>query len=147
MIVELAQCSEKLLSQDPRVVAVGLFGSLARRQATPSSDADILIALKTHPLGRWFDRTPEYAIAFEGTSLPVEPFPYTLEELTQLLSCPGFLRTILREILPLAGNPKVWKCLQKPLGAETVGCQVNTFDSLSNENCRRLKLEDKKMRR
>lgn len=111
-IAELTQSAEDLLSRDSRVAAVGLFGSLARGLAIPSSDADVLIVLKTHPLLRWFDRIPEYANAFQGTALPVELFPYTLEELNQLLSHPGFLRTILREIVPIAGNTQVWEHLK-----------------------------------
>jgi UTP:GlnB (protein PII) uridylyltransferase len=83
---------------------VGLFGSLARGQALPSSDADLLIVLKTHPLPRWFDRISEYEVVFQGTALPVELFPYTLDEITRLISQPGFLRTAVRELIPLAGD-------------------------------------------
>lgn len=110
-IAELAERVQGLLSHDPRVVAVGLFGSLARGEALPSSDADLLIVLKAHPQSRWFDRIPEYAAAFRGTALPVEPFPYTLQELARLLSYPGFLRTAMRELIPLGGDTQVWEHL------------------------------------
>lgn len=80
-IAELAARARTLLKQDERVIAVGLFGSLARGQALPGSDADLLIILKAHPQTRWFDRISEYAAAFQGTALPVEPFPYTVVEL------------------------------------------------------------------
>lgn len=108
-IDELAGRVQELLLRDSRIVGVGLFGSLARGKALPSSDADLLIVLKDHPQPRWFDRISEYAEAFRGTGLPVEVFPYTIEELTRLLSHPGFLRTALRELLPLGGDPEVWK--------------------------------------
>lgn len=85
-------------------MAVGLFGSLARREALPSSDADVLIALRCHPLPRWFDRVPEYGPAFDGTALPVEVFPYTVDELARGLSEPGFIRTVLRQTVTLAGD-------------------------------------------
>jgi len=87
------------------------YASLARGEALPSSDADLLIVLKAHPQSRWFDRIPEYAAAFRGTALPVEPFPYTLQELARLLSYPGFLRTAMRELIPLGGDTQVWEHL------------------------------------
>jgi len=113
-IAELAECAQQLLERDKRVIAVGLFGSLARGQALPSSDADLLIVLKAHPLPRWFDRIPEYTLAFQGTALPVEPFPYTKDELVRLLSGPGFLRTAIREKIVLAGDEMIFNSLQTP---------------------------------
>jgi len=80
-IAELRDAAQRLVAKDGRVLAVGLFGSLARGQALPSSDADVLIVLSTHPQPRWFDRIAEYAEAFNATSLPVEPFTYTQDEL------------------------------------------------------------------
>jgi len=108
-IAELRERAEQLLARDDRVIAVGLFGSLARGEALPSSDADVLILLRPHPELRWFDRIPEYGAAFDRTSLSVEPFPYTAQELTALLSRPGFLRTGLRELIPLAGEEGIWQ--------------------------------------
>ena len=110
-IAELKERAQELLSKDSQVLAVALFGSLARGQALPSSDADLLILLKSHPRSRWFDRIPEYDDAFRGTALPVEPFPYTVEELIRLHSSSTFLRTVLQELIPLAGDPEVWKSL------------------------------------
>ena len=80
-IAELRDAAQRLVANDGRVLAVGLFGSLAREQALPSSDADVLIVLSTHSQPRWFDRIAEYAEAFNATSLPVEPFTYTQDEL------------------------------------------------------------------
>lgn len=112
-IAELVDAARRLLARDDRVLAVGLFGSLARRQALPSSDADVLIVLKEHPQSRWFDRIAEYADAFTGTSLPVEPFAYTCAELARMLAAQsGFLRTILREVIPLSGDEQVWQTLK-----------------------------------
>jgi predicted nucleotidyltransferase len=37
------------LAEDPQVLAVVLFGSLARGEATASSDADVLIVLQDSP--------------------------------------------------------------------------------------------------
>lgn len=97
------------MARDNRVLAVGLFGSLARGQALPSSDADVLIILQAHPQPRWFDRIPEYAEAFSDTSLPVEPFVYTQDELKRMLAQRvGFAQTILREVIPLSGDDPIW---------------------------------------
>ncbi len=113
-ISELRDAAQRLCARDERVLAVGLFGSLARRQALPSSDADVLIVLQEHPQARWFDRIAEYADAFGDASLPVEPFPYTQEELQRMQAHnSGFLRTILREVIPLSGEDRIWQALQQ----------------------------------
>jgi len=113
-MVELRDAAQRLLARDERVVAVGLFGSLARRQALPSSDADVLIVLREHPHARWFDRITEYADAFADASLPVEPFPYTRDELQRMQAHnSSFLRTILSELIPLSGEERVWQALRQ----------------------------------
>ncbi len=110
-IAELVECAGRLLACDDRVLAVGLFGSLARSQALPRSDADLLI-VREHPQQRWFDRIPSYADAFAGVSLPVDVFPYTVEELRRMIAGrSGFLRTILREVIPLGGDAEIWSDL------------------------------------
>jgi UTP:GlnB (protein PII) uridylyltransferase len=96
------------MEEDERVLAVGLFGSLARGDALPSSDADILLVLRSHNLPRWFDRIPEYASKFHESTLPVEVFPYTHKELTSLMANPGFVRTAMDEIVLLAGDPMIF---------------------------------------
>ena len=110
-IQELVERAGRLLEQNARVLAIGLFGSLARDDALPTSDADVIIVLRSHPDPRWFERIPEFAAAFDGTSLPVETFPYTLEEMNRLVSQPGLIRTALRELIHLAGDPQIWSKL------------------------------------
>jgi predicted nucleotidyltransferase len=112
-IAELRDAAQRLVARDARVLAVGLFGSLARGQALPSSDADVLIVLRDHPQPRWFDRIPEYAEAFRETSLPVEPLAYTHDELNHMRRARvGFIQTILRDVLPLSGDDRVWQRLR-----------------------------------
>jgi len=77
--------SERLVECDERVVEVRLFGSLFRGEAVPGSDADILIVLDSHSEPRWFDRMPEFCEAFVGTDMPVDLFPYTKDELGQMI--------------------------------------------------------------
>ena len=104
--------AQSVKAADGRVLAVGLFGSLARGQALPSSDAEVLIVLESHENVRWFDRIPEYAEAFRGSALAVEPFPYTLAELRRLVAAPGFLRSVVRDLMHLAGDAEVWEALR-----------------------------------
>jgi predicted nucleotidyltransferase len=112
-IAEVRDAAQRLVARDARVLAVGLFGSLARGQALPSSDADVLIVLREHPQPRWFDRIAEYAEAFAATSLPVEPFAYTQDELNRMLATRvGFVQTILREVIPLSGDDHIWQALR-----------------------------------
>lgn len=108
-ISELKEHAQELLLKDARVLTVALFGSLATGQALPSSDADVLIILKSHPKSRWFDRIPEYAESFRENSLPVEVFPYTLEEMTRLHQRSGFIHKALQERMILAGDPQILK--------------------------------------
>lgn len=130
-ITELVDAAHRLLARDDRVLAVGLFGSLARRQALPSSDGDVLIVLKEHPLPRWFDRITEYADRFAGTSLPVEVFPYTEDELKRMCAQgSGFLRSILRDLVPLGGAPWVWEMLKQGL----TGLHMSDFGRETERN-------------
>lgn len=70
------------LSDDPAVVAVVLFGSWARGEATPASDADVLILLQESPVG-FDDRMVRYKPL--GLGVSVEVFPYTLAEARRAL--------------------------------------------------------------
>lgn len=83
-IEQLRQLAVRLVESYPGVIEVRLFGSLARMDAVPGSDADLLIVLQNHPRQRWFDRIPEFSDAFAETDMPVEVFPYTREELDRL---------------------------------------------------------------
>lgn len=109
---EVKQAAQNLVARDPRVLAVGLFGSLARGDAGAWSDADVLILLREHPMRRWFDRIPEYLDAFASVSLPVDVFPYTYAEARRLAQPGGFLYHVLGELMHLAGQGKVWTHLR-----------------------------------
>lgn len=71
------------LAQDPNVLAVVLFGSQARGDATAASDADVLIVLRDSP-ERFAERLVQYKPV--GLGVSVEVFPYTLEEARRSLS-------------------------------------------------------------
>ncbi len=103
-IEEIQECARKLQEKDNNIAAIALFGSLARAEATPSSDADILVILKQHFQKRWFDRIPEYSDMFSNTSLPTEVFPYTIREIHKMMKQTGFIQTVIKEAIPLIDN-------------------------------------------
>lgn len=70
------------LAEDPCVLAVVLFGSHARGDATAMSDADVLIILSDHP-DPFHVRTP--AFLRPGMGIPMDVFPYTMDEAIQAL--------------------------------------------------------------
>jgi predicted nucleotidyltransferase len=83
------------LAEDPRVLGVVLFGSLARGDATAMSDADVLIILSDHP-DPFHVRAP--AFLRPGIGIAMDVFPYTLEEALQALrEGQGILPLAIRE--------------------------------------------------
>lgn len=105
--------AESLIQQNPAVLAVVLYGSLARGEAHAWSDADILILLRHSPkpfkerMGDFLPHT---------LPLPVEAFPYTTEEAQQMIQAqagPPFAAA--REGYLLAATPEgksVWEALR-----------------------------------
>jgi len=71
------------LSVDRNVLAVVLFGSLARGDATPASDADVLIVLADSQ-EPFHHRIPRYLPADLG--IGVDVFPYTVSEVQSSLA-------------------------------------------------------------
>jgi predicted nucleotidyltransferase len=65
------------LGRDENVLAVVLFGSIARGDHTAASDADVLIVLRASQL-RFDERIPAFMPS--GIGIGVDVFPYTLDE-------------------------------------------------------------------
>ena len=92
----LKEQAEALAARDADVQSIVLFGSMVRGDASPRSDADLMILLRSGE-GRWLDRVPTYGRAFEGLGLDVDVFPVTREERQLgLESGTGFAQEILR---------------------------------------------------
>ena len=72
-----------------------LFGSLARGDFLPGSDADILIVLKDCELP-FRDRLDRFAGAFSEIGIPVDVLPVTVSELNERKDDP-FWRHVLAE--------------------------------------------------
>ncbi len=81
-VLSRLQAWAEQLGEDPDVLAVVLFGSLARGEATAASDADVLIVLRDSREdfgGRIMRYKPV------GLGVGVEVFPYTLDEARRAL--------------------------------------------------------------
>ena len=86
------------------VLAVILFGSLARGDHTAFSDADLLIVLSRSDKP-FLDRVPD--LLPRGVAVPVDVFPYTCEELAAMCAeGAGVVRVALEEGLFLRGGPQ-----------------------------------------
>lgn len=107
------------LAEDPLVLAVAVFGSLARGEATAMSDADVLILLRDSPRP-FHERTPDFLRSGVGISLDV--FPYTLAEAAQALREGwGVVAIALREGIWLVDKEGVKEQLLAMLPATEVG--------------------------
>ncbi len=99
ILPRLATLAQRLLASREDVLEISLFGSLARGNYALASDADLFVLLKDDPR-RFVDRIPEFLKHFSGAGLPVEVFPYTLEEVAEM-GDGGFIKTIEKEKIVL----------------------------------------------
>jgi predicted nucleotidyltransferase len=91
----LKKAAQKLAKTHPEVAEVWLFGSLARGEAAPGSDADLLIVLERCALP-FPQRSPNYQPEFCG--LGVDVFPYTRAELEEMAAASHpFILTVMAE--------------------------------------------------
>jgi predicted nucleotidyltransferase len=83
VLARLDARARRLLADEPQAREVWLFGSLARGEAGPRSDADLLVVLETSPLP-FLDRCASLARYFEGVGLACDVLAYTRMELDSL---------------------------------------------------------------
>ncbi len=83
VVARLRARAERLLAEEPKVVEVHLFGSLARGDAHPGSDADLLIVVRD-AAGPFRERIPAIARHFTGVGVGCDVLVYTEEERTRL---------------------------------------------------------------
>lgn len=80
----------------PELESVILFGSLARGEGVPGSDADLLLILDNCDLP-WMERLMRYAVS-SVAGVAVEVFPYTRTEIGRMEAEGNwFIRQALRE--------------------------------------------------
>jgi predicted nucleotidyltransferase len=79
----------------PEIEQVLLFGSLARGEAVPGSDADLLLILSSSVLP-FIERIPRYLPT--GLPLGIDVFPYTRDEIDRMLATGNhFIRQAVKE--------------------------------------------------
>ena len=103
VIEKLRARATVLLRTNPQVQEVSLFGSLVKGNYCPGSDADLLVILKADSR-RFVDRIPEFLEHFTGIGIPVDVFPYTVEEIEVMKKETGLVKTALVECVVLAGR-------------------------------------------
>ena len=99
MLQELRVAAHQMKAAHPEIEQVLLFGSLARNEAVPGSDADLLLVLSSS--GEAFlERIPRYLP--QGLSVGVDVFPYTRAEITSMLDARNpFIRHAMAEGISL----------------------------------------------
>jgi predicted nucleotidyltransferase len=99
VIGRLREAARDLVEQRPEVAGVILFGSLARGDAAPGSDADLLLILTDSRLP-FLERSALYRPA--GVGMSVDVFAYTRVELDAMLAAGNaFIGQALREGIAL----------------------------------------------
>jgi predicted nucleotidyltransferase len=97
VLAALRRWAEALRAEHPETVRAGCFGSYARGDYLPSSDADVFVEVSHSPHARWFDR-PAGLPDTGGIPVGVELFVYTSEEVARMREkSSAWLRVILEE--------------------------------------------------
>jgi uncharacterized protein len=80
VIARLRKKAREALELNKEIVSVWLFGSLARGEALPGSDADVLIVLERSDL-QFSSRIDQFRDQFSNVGVPVDVLPVTISEL------------------------------------------------------------------
>jgi predicted nucleotidyltransferase len=102
VLAGLRAAVRRLKAAHPEIEEVLLFGSMARDEAVPGSDADLLVILSESD-EPFLERIPRYLL--DGVSVAVDVFPYTRVEL-ETMSRAGnhFIGQALAEGIRLTGE-------------------------------------------
>jgi predicted nucleotidyltransferase len=102
VIARLRERARALVARDPDVREVRLFGSLARHDAHPGSDADLFIVVRDGA-PPFLDRIPPLARHFAGVGIGCDVIAYTESERASLAARhDAFARAVLEEGITLA---------------------------------------------
>lgn len=102
VIARLREAAREVLERRSDVLEVRLFGSLARGDARPGSDADLFIVLRDGA-GPFLDRLPALAREFRGIGVGCDVIAFTRAESVALQSRgERFARAVFDEGICLA---------------------------------------------
>lgn len=102
LLARLRDKAREAVRLNSKIISVWLFGSLARGQALPGSDADVLIVLARSEV-EFRRRIDEFSDTFGKVGAPVDVLPVTVIELEERKDEP-FWRQVLQERILLAGE-------------------------------------------
>lgn len=106
VIARLRERARSLLEARDDVIEVRLFGSLARGEAHPGSDADLFIVIRDTPVP-FLDRGLLLSRHFSGVGVGCDVIVYTESERTELARQQGpFARAVLEQGMVLARRMK-----------------------------------------
>ena len=104
VIARLRERACDVLERRPDVLEVRLFGSLARGEAGPGSDADLFVVV-CDGAGAFLDRLPPLARLFEGVGVGCDVIAYTESEArASKARGDAFARAVFDGGLPLAAR-------------------------------------------
>jgi predicted nucleotidyltransferase len=104
LMKRLRECAANILRTRPDVIEISLFGSLARGDASPGSDADLLVTLDSSSIP-FQDRPGNLISYFRKLGTGCDLHVYTTAELNQLLTeGNSFIRTAASEKIVLASR-------------------------------------------
>lgn len=103
-ISRLRERAREIVERRPDVVEVRLFGSLARGDATPGSDADLFIVVRDGAPS-FLDRIPPLARHFTGIGIGCDVIAYTESERDALVEhADAFARAVFEGGMLLAAR-------------------------------------------
>lgn len=76
VLERLRACARSLMDSDPNVLEVRVFGSFARGEARPGSDADVFIVVRDSPVP-FLERIAPFARHFSGLGIGCDVIVYT----------------------------------------------------------------------
>jgi predicted nucleotidyltransferase len=101
VIARLRERSRTLIASNPCVIEVRLFGSLARGDAHPGSDADLFVVLRDGA-PPFLDRLSDLAKLFAGIGIGCDVIAYTESERDALAARhDAFAHAVLDQGIPL----------------------------------------------
>jgi len=82
VLKNLKAIAQEIVHRSDDILEISLFGSLARGDHAPGSDADLLVVLRDSEVAMW-ERIPRFLRLFLKGPIEVNVFPYTRQEIIE----------------------------------------------------------------